>query len=161
MGKIVLDAKGLIKSYINGKNKLKVLDGINFSLEEGKIITVVGKSGSGKSTLLNILSTLDNPDEGEIVIDGKNTQIVIPKKLHKHLEGVTILESKWDISNKKMKEFKLKGNPLIITLLIIILLILPTNVIFIPLCLVYQFILKINIFGFIKHTVKASIGIKK
>ena len=72
MGKVILDAKGLVKSYINGENKLKVLDCINLSLEEGKIITVVGKSGSGKSTLLNILSTLDNPDKGDIIIDGKN-----------------------------------------------------------------------------------------
>ena len=72
MGKIILDAKGIIKTYINGANKLKVLDGINFSLEEGEIITIVGKSGAGKSTLLNILSTLDNPDKGEILIDGKN-----------------------------------------------------------------------------------------
>ena len=74
MGQIILDAKGLTKSYKNGENELKVLDGINLSLEEGKIITVVGKSGSGKSTLLNILSTLDNADEGQIIIDGKNIE---------------------------------------------------------------------------------------
>ena len=47
MGKIILDAKGVIKSYKNGENKLKVLDGINLPLEQGEIITVVGKSGSG------------------------------------------------------------------------------------------------------------------
>ena len=74
MGKIILDAKGVIKSYKNGENKLKVLDGINLPLEQGEIITVVGKSGSGKSTLLNILSTLDSADEGEIIIDGKNIE---------------------------------------------------------------------------------------
>ena len=72
MGKIILDAKGLIKSYKNGENKLEVLNGINLSLQESKVITVVGKSGSGKSTLLNVLSTLDNADEGLIKIDGKN-----------------------------------------------------------------------------------------
>tara|TARA_B100000579_G_scaffold172724_1_gene140767 strand:+ start:3550 stop:4233 length:684 start_codon:yes stop_codon:yes gene_type:complete len=72
MGKMILDAKGVNKSYRNGGNELKVLDGINLSLDQGKIITVVGKSGSGKSTLLNVLSTLDNADEGEIIIDGKN-----------------------------------------------------------------------------------------
>ena len=72
MGKIILDAKGVIKSYTNGDNKLKVLNGINFSLEQGNIVTVVGKSGSGKSTLLNVLSTLDKADKGEILIDGKN-----------------------------------------------------------------------------------------
>ena len=74
MGKIILDAKGIIKSYKNGDNNLRVLDGINFSLEKGKVITVVGKSGSGKSTLLNILSTLDDADKGEIIIDGKNIE---------------------------------------------------------------------------------------
>ncbi len=74
MGKIILDAKGVIKSYKNGENKLKVLDGINLPIEQGEIITVVGKSGSGKSTLLNILSTLDSADEGKIIIDGKNIQ---------------------------------------------------------------------------------------
>ena len=74
MGKIILDAKGVIKSYKNGDNKLRVLDGIDLSLEEGKVITVVGKSGSGKSTLLNVLSTLDEADKGEIIIDGKNIE---------------------------------------------------------------------------------------
>ena len=59
MDKIILEAKGLIKSYINGSNKLKVLGGIDIKLEEGMIVTIMGKSGSGKSTLLNILSTLD------------------------------------------------------------------------------------------------------
>ena len=41
MGKIILDAKGVIKSYKNGENKLKVLDGIDICLKEGRIITVV------------------------------------------------------------------------------------------------------------------------
>ncbi len=74
MGKIILDAKGLFKSYVNGEDTLNVLNGINFSLEQGEIITIVGKSGSGKSTLLNILSTLDYADEGELTIDGNNIQ---------------------------------------------------------------------------------------
>ena len=74
MGKIILDAKGVIKSYKNGDNKLRVLDGIDLSLEKGEVITVVGKSGSGKSTLLNVLSTLDEADKGEIIIDGKNIE---------------------------------------------------------------------------------------
>ena len=72
MGKIILDAKCIVKSYLNGNNKLKVLDGINLSINQGKIITIVGKSGSGKSTLLNVLSTLDDADTGEIIICGKN-----------------------------------------------------------------------------------------
>jgi len=72
MDKVILEAKGLIKSYVNGNNKLKVLDGIDIKLEEGKIVTIMGKSGSGKSTLLNILSTLDSTDEGMIAINGND-----------------------------------------------------------------------------------------
>ena len=72
MDKVILEAKGLIKSYVNGNNKLKVLDGIGIKLEEGKIVTIMGKSGSGKSTLLNILSTLDSTDEGMITINGND-----------------------------------------------------------------------------------------
>ena len=72
MDKVILEARGLVKSYTNGPNKLKVLDGIDISLEAGKIVTIMGKSGSGKSTLLNILSTLDNPDQGTLKINGNN-----------------------------------------------------------------------------------------
>ena len=72
MDKVILEAKDLIKSYINGNNNLKVLDGIDIKLEEGKIVTIMGKSGSGKSTLLNILSTLDSTDEGMISINGND-----------------------------------------------------------------------------------------
>ena len=72
MDKVILEARGLIKSYVNGNNKLKVLDGIDIKLEEGKIVTIMGKSGSGKSTLLNILSTLDSTDEGMISINGND-----------------------------------------------------------------------------------------
>jgi|TARA_B110000263_G_scaffold89453_1_gene78167 ABC-type lipoprotein export system ATPase subunit len=72
MGQVILEAKGLVKSYLNGQSKLIVLNGIDLSLEEGKIITIMGKSGSGKSTLLNILSTLDSSDRGSLKINGDN-----------------------------------------------------------------------------------------
>jgi len=72
MDKVILEAQGLVKSYTNGSNKLKVIDGIDISLEAGKIVTIMGKSGAGKSTLLNILSTLDNPDQGTLKINGNN-----------------------------------------------------------------------------------------
>ncbi len=62
MDKVILEAKGLVKSYVNGNNKLTVLNGIDINLEEGMIVTIMGKSGSGKSTLLYILITLDITD---------------------------------------------------------------------------------------------------
>lgn len=50
---------------------MKALDGINFSVDRGEFVTVVGTSGSGKSTFLNMVGGLDNPTEGSITVDGK------------------------------------------------------------------------------------------
>lgn len=53
-----------------GKNSLHVLKGINFSVSEGEMVSIMGSSGSGKSTLLNILGILDEADQGTYTLDG-------------------------------------------------------------------------------------------
>lgn len=53
-----------------GSNSLHVLKGINFSVKEGELVSIMGSSGSGKSTLLNILGMLDEADEGSYFLDG-------------------------------------------------------------------------------------------
>jgi len=60
----VITARNITKSY----GKVEVLRGVNFSVEEPKIISIVGKSGSGKSTFLHLLGTLDTPDGGSLSI---------------------------------------------------------------------------------------------
>ena len=72
MGKIILDVCKISKSYNNGENDLHVLRDLSLKVCEKEVVTITGKSGSGKSTLLNILGTLDQPDSGEIQIDGLN-----------------------------------------------------------------------------------------
>lgn len=60
----------ICKSYRDGKSRLDVLRGVNFSIARGEVVSITGPSGSGKSTLLHILGMLDVPDAGDISLDG-------------------------------------------------------------------------------------------
>ncbi|VAW10758.1 ABC-type antimicrobial peptide transport system, ATPase component [hydrothermal vent metagenome] len=66
----MIEIKNLHKSYKMGSNSLHVLKGIDFKVEEGELVAIMGSSGSGKSTLLNILGMLDGLDEGSYMLDG-------------------------------------------------------------------------------------------
>ena len=65
----MIEIKDLHKSYKTGASSLHVLKGINFSVKEGELVSIMGSSGSGKSTLLNILGMLDEADEGTYTLD--------------------------------------------------------------------------------------------
>lgn len=66
----MIEIKDLHKSYSTGSNSLHVLKGIDFSVKEGELVSIMGSSGSGKSTLLNILGMLDEADLGSYTLDG-------------------------------------------------------------------------------------------
>ncbi|WP_040327420.1 ABC transporter ATP-binding protein [Clostridium ihumii] len=67
----ILKINNLNKTY-TGKVSYKALKDINLSIQEGDFVAVMGPSGSGKSTLLNIISTIDMPTSGEVIINSKN-----------------------------------------------------------------------------------------
>ena len=71
----------LKKYYGEGETCVKALDDVNFSVEKGEFVSIVGTSGSGKSTLLHMLGGLDRPTSGEVVVDGKN---LFPEKRGPH-----------------------------------------------------------------------------
>jgi putative ABC transport system ATP-binding protein len=67
--KSIIQLNQIHKYYSIGKNKLHVLKGIDMSLKEGELVSIMGASGSGKSTLLNILGILDDYDSGEYYLN--------------------------------------------------------------------------------------------
>ena len=67
-----IQLNNLTKEFKSGETKIIANDKINFSLEKGKLLIIVGASGAGKTTLLNLIGGMDKATSGEILIDGKN-----------------------------------------------------------------------------------------
>lgn len=70
----ILEVNGLRKVYSTrfGGNKVEALKNVNFSVEVGEFVAIMGESGSGKTTLLNILAALDKPTNGSVILDGND-----------------------------------------------------------------------------------------
>lgn len=79
----LLEVKNLKKIYTTrfGGNQVQALSDINFSVEEGEYVAIMGESGSGKTTLLNILAALDKPTSGTVLLNGKNIVSINGKEI--------------------------------------------------------------------------------
>ena len=123
---MLLEGKKIYKSY----NKINVLNGIDINISSGEIVSIVGKSGAGKSTLLYILSSLENPDKGNVFIDGinlnsldknqiahfRNQNIGFVFQFHNLLPEFNALENvclPGYMSNKTKKEVESQGTTLL------------------------------------------------
>ena len=76
----LISLKNISKSFLNNK-KITVLKKINYSFTQGKIYSLMGPSGSGKSTLLNILSMIDKPTTGSLLIDNDTIDFTFSKRI--------------------------------------------------------------------------------
>ena len=68
----ILQTEYLKKYYGAGDTQVRALDGVDFSVENGEFVSIVGTSGSGKSTLLHMLGGLDRPTSGKVFVDGQD-----------------------------------------------------------------------------------------
>ena len=79
--KTVISCQDVNKSYVQGDTEIRVLNNINIDVESGSSMAIVGMSGAGKSTLLHLMGGLDQPDSGQVVIDGQNVAALNENKL--------------------------------------------------------------------------------
>lgn len=94
MNGLKLETKSLSKSY-DGR---KIIDDINIKLNNNEIVSIIGISGSGKTTLFNLLSGLENPDEGSVILDGEDITSK-PGKISYMLQKDLLLPHKKIIDN--------------------------------------------------------------
>ena len=100
----MLKVKDIKLSFGNNE----VLKGINFKIEKGQVISIIGPSGSGKSTFLRSLNFLETPDEGEITFDGKvfNIKNMSKKDINELREENRELRMKLDELTRSFEKFK-------------------------------------------------------
>ncbi len=79
----LLEVKNLKKIYMTrfGGKPVQALSSVNFSVEQGEYVAIMGESGSGKTTLLNILATLDKPTNGDVILNGKSITTIEEKDI--------------------------------------------------------------------------------
>src|SRR5438105_9192090 len=68
----IIEAKSLKRHYRRGVETVKALDGVDIAIEPGEMVSILGPSGSGKTTLINLLSCLDAPTEGSLLVGGNS-----------------------------------------------------------------------------------------
>ena len=77
----IVQFENVTRTYASGEHKLKALDQVSFSLDEGKFVVILGPSGAGKSTLLNLLGGLDSPTDGKITVNGRDISTLSDNEL--------------------------------------------------------------------------------
>ncbi|RLU01457.1 lipoprotein-releasing ABC transporter ATP-binding protein LolD [Ketobacter sp.] len=80
MSKVVLECRQLSKSFDEGPVEVQVLKQVDFTLQEGEFVAIIGNSGSGKTTLLHLLSGLDVPSQGQVLIGGEDFSVLSDKQ---------------------------------------------------------------------------------
>lgn len=73
--------KDIVRTFVMGENSINASDGVNFEINKGEFVVIVGQSGAGKTTILNLLGGMDSPTSGVINVDGQNIALFDEKQL--------------------------------------------------------------------------------
>ncbi len=84
MGKTIVEFKDVVKTYGSGEALQYAVNHIDFTIDEGEFVVILGQSGAGKSTVLNILGGMDQPTEGKVIVDDKEITGMNDKQLGKY-----------------------------------------------------------------------------
>ena len=79
--KTIVEFKDVVRTYGEGEALQYAVNHVNFTIEEGEFVVILGQSGAGKSTVLNMLGGMDQPTEGEVMIDGEKVSSMNDKQL--------------------------------------------------------------------------------
>lgn len=79
--KTIVEFKDVVRTYGEGEALQYAVNHVNFTIEEGEFLVILGQSGAGKSTVLNMLGGMDQPTEGQVIIDGETVSEMNDKQL--------------------------------------------------------------------------------
>ncbi len=81
---VVVEFKDVVKEYGEGEGKQIAVNHVNFTINEGEFVVILGQSGAGKSTVLNMLGGMDIPSSGKVIVDGKEVSAMNDRKLSEY-----------------------------------------------------------------------------
>ena len=94
----MIEIKDVSKTFGSGDGLCKALKHVTVNIENGSFTSIIGKSGSGKTTLLNLIGAVDRPDEGEILVNGRDITKLVRKELMVYRQnGVGIVYQFFDL----------------------------------------------------------------
>ncbi len=77
----LIQLKDIVRTFVMGENSINASDGVNFEVNKGEFVVIIGQSGAGKTTILNLLGGMDLPTSGSIIVDGQNIALFDEKQL--------------------------------------------------------------------------------
>lgn len=83
----MIDMHGVVKKFKNAAGEFTVLKGVDLTINRGEFVSIVGKSGSGKSTLLNMITGIDHPSHGKVIIGGTDIYTNMTESQRSHWRG--------------------------------------------------------------------------